>query len=173
MNNNEDGISKAKLKRSAAKKNEQNRREGEESSSQPAIPLDFSVPVSKLLSRAESDRSSAMQLLEMLAQNLRARTLPNRMLANYVADAIEWAAAKPVSNQARSLTDELHLTSQERRPAHSWTEIGRAMDALIKSGISQTQAKLAVAVEFELDEKTALKYYKQYVAAKKLHDNIE
>jgi hypothetical protein len=173
MTDNEHRFSAARLNELAAKKIEQNARDRAEAAPLPDIPLNFSVEVNELLNRAESDQASAMKLLEMLARDLRARILPNRMLADHVADAIEWAAAKPVANQARSLTDELYLTSQERRPAHSWLEVGRSMDKLIDSGMSQTKAKLEVAVKYGVDEKTALKYLKAYNEAKKLHDSIE
>ncbi|MCA1856416.1 hypothetical protein LE190_10860 [Massilia oculi] len=173
MSNNEGSLFDAKVSELAAEKIEENAHESGTCSAKLGVPLDFSVAVHELLSRAESDPASAMKLLEMLAKDLRARTLPNRMLAGYVADAIEAAAAKPTTYQARALTDELHLTSQDRRPAHSWLEIGHAMHMLISEGSSQTKAKLEVAVEYHIDEGTALKYYKQYVAAKQRHDSIE
>lgn len=145
----------------------------EASSHEQGLPLNFSVEIHELLTRAESDPVSAMKLLEVLAKHLRARTFPNGMLADYVADAIELAAAKPTAYQARAFTDELHLTSQDRRPAHSWLKVGRFMAALIETGISQTKAKVEVAIEYGIDETTALKYYKDYLAAKRKHDSIE
>jgi hypothetical protein len=173
MSDNVSKIPSEKIKELAAQKIEQIAREHGASPPQPAHPLNFSVEVHELKTRAESDPASAMKLLEMLAKALRERILPYPMLADYVADAIEAAAAKPTIYQARALTDELNLTSQDRRPAHSWLEVGHAMHILLGDGISQTKAKLAVAVEFGVDESTALKYYKQYAAAKQKHDSIE
>jgi len=173
MNNDSGRFSQARLNKLATMKIEQNAREDGASGPKAGVPLNFSVEVNDLRTRAESDPASAMKLLELLAKDLRMRTLPNRMLADYIADAIELAAAKPTAYQARALTDELYLTTQERRPAHSWLEIGSAMRMLVSGGVSQTKAKVEVAVEFGVDERTALNYYKKYVAAKEQHDNIE
>jgi hypothetical protein len=94
MSNNIPKYSEEKIKELVAKKMEQIARERGKSSPLPAVPLNFSVEVHEHLTRAESDPASAMKLLEMLAKDLRAHTLPNRMLADYLADAIELAAAK-------------------------------------------------------------------------------
>lgn len=173
MSNKLPKYSAEQIKELVAKKMEQIAAERGTSSPPPEVPLNFSLEVREHLTRAESDPASAMKLLEMLANDLRARTLPNRMLADFVADAIELAAAKPTAYQTRALTDELHLTSQDRRPAHAWLEVGRAMHILISHDISQNNAKAAAAAEFDIDETTALNYYKKYVAAKQAHDSIE
>lgn len=169
MSNNEGRLSEKK----AEKNSEENAREGDKDSPEPVVSLDFSVEVHELLTRAESDPASAMKLLVMLAKNLRARTLPSGVLADYVADAIEATAAKPTDYHARALTDELHLTSQDRRPKHSWVEVGYEMYSRVGEGNSQTKAKVDVAAKYDLDERTVLTYYKKFMMAKEAHDKIE
>jgi hypothetical protein len=93
MNNNGRGRPEAKVEELAAKKVEATARARGTDSPKPGVPLDFSVEVDELLTRAESDPASAMDLLKMLARDLRARKLPNRMLADYIAGAIEEASA--------------------------------------------------------------------------------
>jgi hypothetical protein len=47
------------------------------------------------------------------------------------------------------------------------------MHMLVSKGFSQTRARLEVAVEYDVDEGTVLKYYKKYLAAKQEHDGIK
>jgi hypothetical protein len=173
MSNDDGRFSEAKVNELAAKRMEEIAHERGARNPQPSVRLDFSVEVNELLTRAESDPVSAMKLLEMLAKNLRARTLPNRMLADSMADAIEAAAAKPTAYQARALTDELHLTSQAQRPAASWLVIGPAVQTRIDQGVSKTKAVGELAAEYDVDPKTIRNYYKHYVTAKQKHDAIE
>ena len=168
MSNKGDRFSQATLNELAAMKIEENSRESGASGPGPGVPLNFSVAVFELMMRKESDPASAMRLLEILAKDLKAGIVPNPSLAEYVARAIEKAAAQPLNSHPRALTDALHLTSKNRRPASSWLEIGHAMNQLIVGGMSQNKAKADVAAYFEIDESTVLAYYKHFVEAEKI-----
>lgn len=173
MDNKFSRLSAEKIHELANEKIAENEKNSASALSVNSIPLRFSAEVQQLCSLAESDQNSAMELLKLLAKSLRARSLPPDMLADFVADAIDVAAAKSVSYQARALTDELHLTTQARRPANSWLVVGHAVHFLVASGKSRTKANVQVAVQYGVDEGTALKYHKQFMAAKQKHDDIE
>lgn len=165
MSNDSSRFSEARLKKLAALKIEENARERDASAPKLGVPVNFSVEVHELMMRKESDPASAMRLLEIFAKDLRAGVLSNPLIANYVANAIELAASQPLEAHSRALTDGLHLTSKNRRPAQAWLEVGHAMDRLIRCGVSQNKAKLTVAVDHGIDERTALNCYQKYVAA--------
>lgn len=109
----------------------------------------------------------------MAAEQLRIGAPPHPMIASYLANALEAAVAQPIGSQARELTNKFHLTNPNRRPARSWVLIGHAFHELVMDGFSKYKAKLEIAVEFDIDEATALKYYQLYVEAKILHDSID
>lgn len=135
------------------------------------VALDFSTEIHEHLVLAESSRASALWLLEKAAEAMRDRKALHPMLGNYLADAFELALAKPATHQARALTDELHLSSQSRRPVHSWLVVGKRMQSLVADGLSKTKAKVIVAVEYSIDERTALEYFKKYSQARQKHNN--
>lgn len=137
---------------------------------QEKVMIHFDVEVHDLLSSIESNPRNSGRLLEIAAEKIRAGVPLQGQLGNFFADAFELAAAKPLHLQARALTDELWLTTATRRPVHSWVLVGEAFGRLVRNGVTQAEAMLATAAQFEINETTALTYYKKYMAAKKKHD---
>lgn len=136
--------------------------------------LNFSAEASDLIARVESDPGAAAALLTIAAEKIRhGAPLPVPM-REWFAGALQAAAAQPVHLRAKSLTDELGLSARNRRPKGSWVEIGHAFEELMQcENRSQSSTKREIAVQFSVDEKTALTYWRKYVDAKEAHDGIE
>lgn len=79
----------------------------------------------------------------------------------------------PAGSRAEELTYSLHLTARNRRPAGDWLLIGGEFEELVRAGATQAKAKAEIAEKYEIDERTAKRYWCQFVEAKAIHDSIE
>lgn len=117
------------------------------------------------LTRADSDPDAAKDTLLIAAGYIRrGEALPGN-LAQYLAEAIEAAMAKPEKFRAKALTDELKLTAQNRRPAGYWATIGGEVETLIKEGSTRENAFSEIGEQHGISQETVKRYWKIYEPA--------
>lgn len=114
----------------------------------------FDAQVFELIQKASADPDSAAELLIFAAEYMRLRKQLPDMLADYLAAALESSALKPRRYRAKQLTDELHLTANNRRKfSLSWVD---AYELLRRSdGKSQNQLSDELAHKFNVSRETA------------------
>lgn len=121
----------------------------------------------ELLRRIEADPDAASELLLLSVEYLRNRQPMPPMLADYIADAFESAAVKPREHRPKQLTDELHLTANNKRKANTdWLdayEVIKANPAMTKHAQAAELAKRAGIGQTKADE--LVKKASEYIEA--------
>lgn len=112
---------------------------------------------------AEADPAAAAQLLLLVAEYLRKREAVPDNIADYIARAIEEAMRAPVKERSKALGDNLHLSTNNRRPAKvSYIDVGEAFDSLLEKGESKNVAKMETSILFKISESTAERRWRKY-----------
>lgn len=127
--------------------------------------MGFDACADYAINRAESDPEQAAEVLRLVAAYLRRGEALPENLARYLADAIEASMSEPKARRAGALCEKLHLKARNRRPSAYWEDVGRYVSDWIGFGINPTDAQNRAAVTFDISEKTAGRYYKQYTEA--------
>ena len=86
-------------------------------------------------------------------------------LKEHIVQAFENAATAPPKRRAKTLTEALFLTTSHRPPAASWLKCGADFDGLVDDGDSQTTAADKIAAKYDIDQRSAIRYWKKYTAA--------
>jgi hypothetical protein len=133
----------------------------------------FDVEAWEIERRAESDPEAAAQLMQIAAKYIREGQPFPMGLREWIANALDDAALKPARYRAKALTDALRLTANNRRPKGDWLTIGAAFEDLITDGKSQTQAADQIAGDHDIDQRTATRYWREFLRGKEIHDSIE
>lgn len=135
------------------------------------VRISFDSKAQEYIAAAPHDGDAAARVLVHFAQLLRRREQIPGNLADYIADAIEASMGKPTLRRAKAFTDELHLTTNNRRPA-DWHKLGAKFAELLAAGCSETRAALTIADDFNVSTSTARKCWREYERAKTAHDDI-
>ena len=140
--------------------------------------INFDTNAHAAINWAESHPDAARDVLLLAAGYMRrGETLPDN-LAEYLCDAIELSMSKDEAGQrARSLTEELHLTALNRRPAGYFIDVGEHYQNLMDEGFTEEVAGEMTAEHFTslgapMSKRTAEAKRKEYRAAIKEHDEI-
>lgn len=133
----------------------------------------FDTRAFEALQRIPLDAQGSADALLIVAEYIQSeKPLPDD-LARWLCGAIEKAMSQPKAKRGNALLRELGLTRHHRRKAAPWYEVGLAYGELIDEGQSQNQAASQVAVDFEISEATAVRLWKQYQEAQRLHDEVQ
>jgi hypothetical protein len=135
--------------------------------------LNFDVAAFEAVCRAESDPEAAAQAMQLAAKYIREQKPLPDTLREWIADALDDAALKPMKYRAKALTDALFLTANNRRPKGDWLGIGAEMYGLVGPGTSVNAAAELAASKYDIDVRTAKRYWRQYQKVRAEHDAIE
>ena len=134
--------------------------------------IKFDVEAFEALRRAESDPEQAAEAMRIAARYLRDE-LPLPMgLREWLADALDDAALKPAAYRSKALAEALHLKVNNRRPAGDWLLIGAEFDARMTSDRSEAAVADEVAGIYQIDPRTAKKYWDKFREARDKHDSV-
>jgi hypothetical protein len=137
------------------------------------VKLNFDVVAFEVLRRAESDPEAAAEAMRIAARYLRdERPLPMG-LGDWLANALDDAALKPAPYRAKALTEALHLTAKNRRPAGDWLLLGSEFDVRMRPGSTINSVAADIAALYDIDARTAKRYWRRYQKAKEEHDATE
>jgi len=136
------------------------------------VKLNEDILATSLVFKAPSDPEAAAGALRIAARYIRSEQPLPRALGIWIAKAFERAAKTPQVRRPKVLTDALHLTANHRRPKASWLLAGAAFDSLIEEGRNPDAVAIQIAEDFEIDKRTARRYWSQYQKAKDAHDSI-
>lgn len=131
------------------------------------ITVSFCARAADAIGRAPSDPGAATEVLRIAAGYLRRGEPLPANLADYLADAIEAAMAKPAEHRLSALGLELNLTASNRRPAAHWVDIAHRCEELQDGTRSTDAVANDVAAEFGIGVSTAKRYWQAFRNAKK------
>lgn len=118
----------------------------------------FDVAASEAMRGAHTTARTAADVLEIAARYLRQRKPLPPALADYLADAFETSAAKPLDNQGAVLLRELGIKAENRRPTHAAPfELALFVDDK-SNGNSERQRIMAAVREFGIAETTVRRF---------------
>ncbi|MGP9647574.1 hypothetical protein ACT3R8_11550 [Halomonas sp. AOP42-C2-23] len=114
----------------------------------------FDVAAFEATSKAHTTARTAADALQIAAEYLRRREPLPPILGDYLADAFETAAAKPLDNQGAVLLRELGMKAENRRPSHIIPfDVALFVDNK-NNGKSERQRIIAAAKKFDVSETT-------------------
>jgi hypothetical protein len=131
----------------------------------------FDARAFEALEKISHDAQGATDALLLVAEYVQSGTpLPND-LSRWLCGAIEKSMRQPKAKRGATLLLELGFTRHHRRKAvASPYAAGQAFDALLDQGESQNNAASQVAIDFNISESTAVRIWKEYQEASRLHD---
>ena len=137
------------------------------------LPESFSIKASELHSKAPCSQDKAVEALLLAAEYLRQGKVPPSPLDIWIADAFEETGKTFPYRRAKCLTDALHITASNRRPAGDCLEIGMEVEGLIDNETTLTDAIHIISNKLNINEKTVRNYRKKYLEALEEYRKIQ
>lgn len=133
--------------------------------------------VSGLIYHAENNQNDAIEIIRLSVQFLKDADRGSQSihlpvyLGNYLGEAFEKALKVLDSSNSKNkgavlskaLSDALHITSNNRRPAHRY-DVASYMLQYIENGESLNAAAIEASIAFNIDESTAKRCFKEMSA---------
>lgn len=115
-----------------------------------------------LIHKAPGDPEAAWKILAVAADMMRKGRPLSDDIADFIASAIETAMPKPLDNRLTMLSRELHLNTENRRPApyHPW-QVYEFAQGLKDEYPSQRQLFTAVGEALGIGRSTVERLYKK------------
>lgn len=131
----------------------------------------YHYPLQEAIRRAPSDAATAVEVLSLAAQLMRAREVLPYALLDYLAGAFEAVVAVPEERKAKELTRRLNLTAVNRRPSSAqWIDAYRIMQKY--EGLSKAEILKKIMKLHKVSRSHASEIYKEAQQAQVESDSV-